>query len=1151
MKRFIPTLIPYPFYLFLLIALYNNSFAQKAQRDQASDGTSRVGVFNMSRNVFKMPNNNLGTLLTKNVAKVLNTKATMNYSIGQNSTVLNVYNPLEVKARVREVNINTTPNDINLFGIAGGEDDYSLKFWAKDRDDVDGTDWIGGNLLTHDFSPPGNTADFNSIFYQHTFTSSVNPTLLDIKIDAWEDESPDQLLGIGCSSTRGAYETGFCCGGFLFGLCLGVIDDDDNRCEASPFISGIDFRLGKPGEWYNHGQMAGVAANNNFYKPHIETYWQYTKGTSLANPISLGTIVQGGYTVPEHTTFGYGNSFVNTAGNDVIYSFTATKNAKYDFSLCNSTNFDSQIFLINSSGTVLASNDDFCNTQSSISNYDLTPGQYFIVVSAKNVGENGNFMLNISVHDVIWHVKPTGNDVSDGFSWSTAFRTLQHAIGAACPDDEIWVAAGTYYPDEGGGQTNNDRNAAFAMKNGVAIYGGFPNTSNPTMADRNWATNPTVLSGDIDQSGTLANNSFTVVNGSDVGNSAIMDGFIITGGNADGPYLYSITPENGGGGIYNKNGAPVIMNCIFSRNAASYEGGGMYNETSSPMVINSIFVGNSATVGGGMRNQANSTPILINCTFLGNTASNGGGIFNGNSTLSITNSIIWGNSSSLVDNFATSSISNSIIEGGYSACNTCPNGDGNANPLFVDATGGNLRLQACSPAINAGNNSLLPNGTTHDLAKQARLFNNGIVDLGPYEYQGNAVKPTATINPSTTQSICQGQPLNLTASGGSPFSWSGSGNFSSTQAIASLNTSSTNYSGVYKVTVGSSVCTATATVSVNIQQASVSISPNPVSVCLGETINLSSSTANGYSWKGPNGFSSSQQNISSLYSFTGQLGIYSLTVTVGNCTASTTAEVKSKAQLNAGVQGGLVCIGGTIQLTASGMNSYSWTRPANNFSSTLQNPVIPSAKLTDAGGYLVTGRSGSCTGSAMVLVLVTSPAINPAFTVSPSNIAQGAAITLSATSATGSYSWSGPNGFSGSTRSKTINSFQAVNNGVYRLTLTSGLCKGYTEKTIVIGSVATRLANAEQEEEIAMQINAYPNPVTHTLMVEVILQKPSKLSLKLFNSIGKESGKWQLNEETLLHQTEIDMTSLTGGIYLLQAQAGKQKAVKRVVKIQD
>jgi hypothetical protein len=97
--------------------------------------------------------------------------------------------------------------------------------------------------------------------------------------------------------------------------------------------------------------------------------------------------------------------------------------------------------------------------------------------------------------------------------------------------------------------------------------------------------------------------------------------------------------------------------------------------------------------------------------------------------------------------------------------------------------------------------------------------------------------------------------------------------------------------------------------------------------------------------------------------------------------------------------------------------------------------------------------------------------------------------------------------------------------------------------------ISTRLAS-EEVEEIDLQINAYPNPVTNTLTVEVTLKEPSALKLQLFNSIGNESGTWQLNEEATVHKTEVNMSELTGGVYLLQAQAGKQKMVKRVVKIQ-
>jgi hypothetical protein len=101
-----------------------------------------------------------------------------------------------------------------------------------------------------------------------------------------------------------------------------------------------------------------------------------------------------------------------------------------------------------------------------------------------------------------------------------------------------------------------------------------------------------------------------------------------------------------------------------------------------------------------------------------------------------------------------------------------------------------------------------------------------------------------------------------------------------------------------------------------------------------------------------------------------------------------------------------------------------------------------------------------------------------------------------------------------------------------------------------IGSAATRIASAEETESVEMQINAYPNPVSKTLTVEVRLKEPSALQLNLLNSVGQSSGDWWLQEESTFHKTELNLSDLQGGVYLLQAQAGKQRAVKRVVKIQ-
>ncbi|MFN8357677.1 MAG: T9SS type A sorting domain-containing protein [Spirosomataceae bacterium] len=429
--------------------------------------------------------------------------------------------------------------------------------------------------------------------------------------------------------------------------------------------------------------------------------------------------------------------------------------------------------------------------------------------------------------------------------------------------------------------------------------------------------------------------------------------------------------------------------------------------------------------------------------------------------------------------------------------------------------------------------------------------NSGCVGTAQISVQ---VKVSLIPQVSSNSPICPGKSLQLSANSGLIYSWKAPDGFSSAEQNPTRPSASTLMGGVYSLTVtNTNGCTASNTLSASVQPASLNISPNPLTVCLGQTINLTanaSPAASAFLWKGPASFSSNTQHISTYATTTANLGIYSVSATIGSCTVSTTTEVKAGALLQAGVVG-LPCVGGTIQLTASGMSSYSWSRTANNFTSNLPNPVIPSSTMNDAGIYFLTARSGSCVASTLVLVMLTGMGINPTFSVSPTSFAAGATVALSATSATGSYSWSGPSGFSGNTRTKTLNNFQAVNNGVYRLTLTSGACSGYSEKTIAINS-ATRLAAAEssEEESIDLAINAYPNPVTHTLTVEVQLKEPSSLQLNLVNSVGRNSGSWQLQEVSIFHQTELNLADLQGGVYLLQAQAGKQKVVKRIVKIQ-
>lgn len=223
-----------------------------------------------------------------------------------------------------------------------------------------------------------------------------------------------------------------------------------------------------------------------------------------------------------------------------------------------------------------------------------------------------------TLHAAIRYVKSTASGTGDGSSWANASADLQAMINASMAGDEVWVAAGTYKPI-----TNADRGISFSMKNDLTIYGGFPNTGNPVFTDRNWGTNVTILSGDIGVVSNSSDNCYSVIRNTDLNNTAILDGFTVTEGFADG--FVNETKE--GPAMYNTSASPTIKNCIFTGNVAARNGVAVLNSTfSNPIFINCLISNNSSPNinSGAIFNFHNSSSTLINCTISGNT--NGGGV---------------------------------------------------------------------------------------------------------------------------------------------------------------------------------------------------------------------------------------------------------------------------------------------------------------------------------------------------------------------------------------------------------------------------------------------------------------------------------------------------------------------------------------------
>lgn len=169
--------------------------------------------------------------------------------------------------------------------------------------------------------------------------------------------------------------------------------------------------------------------------------------------------------------------------------------------------------------------------------------------------------------------------------------------------------------------TGTDRNETFVMKEGVNIYGGFAGTETD-LASRDYEINITVLSGDIGTEDST-DNSYHVLFGA---TNAILDGFVIEDGYADGDFYHS----RGGGLLCYNSASPTINNCTFQYNSAVEGGAVAAYSNAAPTIFNCSFVENSAEVGGailfrtGPDNEENGAKV-IDSSLSDNTALDRGG----------------------------------------------------------------------------------------------------------------------------------------------------------------------------------------------------------------------------------------------------------------------------------------------------------------------------------------------------------------------------------------------------------------------------------------------------------------------------------------------------------------------------------------------
>lgn len=332
-------------------------------------------------------------------------------------------------------------------------------------------------------------------------------------------------------------------------------------------------------------------------------------------------------------------------------------------------------------------------------------------------GVNSGVNASIVMTDAVF-----GNNTCTG-QGGAAFITQATNVSVTRCEFLDNIADGTVSADTGGlivsGVTEANVRDCLFERNTCPGSGGalrFSNSGGNVFASR-FVENLASAGGALQVVG--ADSEVRVFNSEFIGNSALNAG-----------------PENGAGGA-------LLVNSGFAE----------------VFVFNSLFANNDAITGGAIAADIQGKAFVENATFSNNTAETSGGAvrrLSSDADTVLNNCIVWGNfpmdSQIWIAGGGLDEVNFSIVEGGYDTEPGRNNID--ADPLFVDPTGGDYALMPGSPAIDAGSSILYTAQTLSDLAGNPRgqddpttpdtgeTLIGAVIDMGAFEFVGEATTPS-------------------------------------------------------------------------------------------------------------------------------------------------------------------------------------------------------------------------------------------------------------------------------------------------------------------------------------------------------------------------------------------------------------------------
>ncbi|MEH1838429.1 MAG: DUF4347 domain-containing protein [Nostoc sp.] len=390
----------------------------------------------------------------------------------------------------------------------------------------------------------------------------------------------------------------------------------------------------------------------------------------------------------------------------------------------------------------------------------LTSGKLTITNDITILGTGvSNLIVSGNNSSGVFEISGSGTDVSiDGLKIANANDPLGSILLNSNTSLSLTNSTVSDNRGEVGGIFNRGNlsllNSTVSGNRGSSLGGGIFNKGNLSLTSSTVSNNYAYVGYNTAYGGGIFNTGKLSINNSTVSNNR-----------ADASGLNRYVPDpypSYGGGIYNSGTVDITTSTVSNNSAA--DGGGISNSgtfslTNSTVSDNSVYY-----TGGGILNSGTLT--LTNDTITNNTAEgfynvygNGGGVVSNGGTVIVGDTIIAGNFYIGDPDDPRDSSNSRDVFGSFTDAGNNLIGDNTASTGFTTSTfvgtrtnlidpklsplqnnGGTTftnALLADSPAINAGNNALIPVGITTDQRGDGfNRISQNTVDIGALEFNG-------------------------------------------------------------------------------------------------------------------------------------------------------------------------------------------------------------------------------------------------------------------------------------------------------------------------------------------------------------------------------------------------------------------------------